>query len=102
MCARFQAAPKESYLVAVKRILRYISHTSNLGLGYPKGATFDLDGYSDLDYMGDQVDRKSTSRTCQLLGKSLVSWVSKKQNSISLSTAEVKYITASSCYAQLL
>nr|CAI44603.1 P0650D04.7 [Oryza sativa Japonica Group] len=80
MCARFQAAPKECHLVAVKRILRYLVHTPNLGLWYPKGARFDLIGYADADYAGCKVDRKSTSGTCQFLGRSLVSWSSKKQN----------------------
>ena len=72
MCARFQAAPKESHLVAVKRIFRYLVHTSNFGLWYPKGARFELIGYSDSDYAGDKVGRKSTSGTCQFLGRSLV------------------------------
>ena len=62
----------------------------------------DLVGYSDLDYAGDKVDIKFTSGTCQFLGRSLVSWSSKKQNSVSLSTAEVEYITVGSCCAQLL
>ena len=102
MCARFQAAPKECHLVAVKRILRYLIHSSNLGLWYPKGSNFDLIGYSDSDYAGCKVDRKSTSGTCQFLGRSLVSWASKKQNSVALSTAEAEYISAGSCCAQLL
>jgi hypothetical protein len=67
MCARFQANPKECHLMPVKRIFRYLIHTPNLGLWYPKGSTFDLLGFSDLDYAGCKVDRKSTSRTCQFL-----------------------------------
>jgi hypothetical protein len=102
MCARFQSAPKESHLVAVKWILRYLVHTPSLGLWYPKGSTFDLVGYSDSDWAGDKVGRKSTSGACQFLGRSLVSWSSKKQNSTSLSTAEAEYISAASCCAQLL
>src|SRR5688572_1001614 len=58
MCARFQANPKDCHLVAVKRILRYLVHTQNLGLWYPKGSLFDLLGYSDSDYAGCKVDRK--------------------------------------------
>ena len=73
MCARFQANPKEAYLIAVKRILRYLKHTPSIGLWYPKGARFELVGYSDLDYAGCKVDRKSTSGGCHLLGRSLVS-----------------------------
>jgi len=99
MCARFQAAPKECHLTAVKRILRYLKFTPNIGLWYPKGAQFELVGYSDSDYAGCKVDRKSTSGTCQLLGRSLVSWSSKKQNSVALSTAEAEYISAGSCCA---
>jgi hypothetical protein len=102
MCAHFQAAPKESHHKAVKRILRYLAHTPTLGLWYPKGAQFDLIGYSDSDYAGDRVDRKSTSGTCHFLGRSLVCWSSRKQNCVSLSTAEAEYIAAGACCTQLL
>jgi hypothetical protein len=102
MCARFQANPKECHLMAVKRIFRYLVHTPNLGLWYHKGSTFDLLGYSDSDYAGCKVDIKSTSGTCQFLERSLVSWSSKKQNSVALSTAEAEYVAAGACCAQLL
>nr|CAH66560.1 OSIGBa0113K06.6 [Oryza sativa] len=102
MCAWFQAAPKECHLVAVKRILRYLKYSSTIGLWYPKGAKFKLVGYSDSDYAGCKVDRNSTSGSCQMLGRSLVSWSSKKQNSVALSTAEAEYVSAGSCCAQLL
>src|SRR5512141_29893 len=102
MCARFQAAPKECHLVAVKRILRYLKHSSTIGLWYPRGAKFKLVGYSDSDYAGCKVDRKNTSGSCQMLGISLVSWSSKKQNSVDLSTAEAEYVSAGSYCAQLL
>jgi hypothetical protein len=60
-----------------------------------------LIGYSDSDYVGCKVNRKSTSGTCQILGRSLVSWSSKKQT-FSLSIAEAVYVAASHCCAQLL
>jgi hypothetical protein len=88
--------------MAVKIIFRYLVHTSNLGLWYPKGSTFDLLGYSDSDYAGCKVDRKSTSGTCQFLGRSMVSWSSKKQNSVAPSTTEAEYVAAGACFAQLL
>jgi hypothetical protein len=94
MCARFQSNPKECHLVVVKRILRYLVSTPCFGIWYPKGSTFDLIGYSDFDYAECKVDRKSTSGTCQFLGRSLVSWSSKKQTSIALSTAEAEYVAA--------
>jgi hypothetical protein len=99
MCARFQADPKECHLRAVKIILRYLVHTPNFGLWYPKGSNFDL---SDVDYAGCKLDRKSTLETCQFLGSSLVSRDSKKQNSVALSIVEAEYIVIGHCCAQLL
>ncbi|GKC14424.1 retrovirus-related pol polyprotein from transposon TNT 1-94 [Tanacetum coccineum] len=61
LCARYQANPKESHLVAIKRIFRYLKGTLNLGLWYPKGSGFDLKAYSDLEYAGCNLDRNSTS-----------------------------------------
>jgi hypothetical protein len=92
MCARFQADPKEIHLRVVKRIMRYLVYTPKFGLWYPKGSTFDLIGYFDVDYVGCKIDRKSTSWTCQFLEGSLVSWASKKQNLVALSTAEAEYM----------
>jgi hypothetical protein len=99
MCARFQVAPKDCHLRVVKRIMWYLVLTPNLGLWYPKGSRFELLGYSNADYVGCKVDRKSTSARCQLLGRSLVSWSSKKQNYVALSTAKAEYVAAGSCCA---
>ncbi|KAK8681104.1 hypothetical protein V6N13_053511 [Hibiscus sabdariffa] len=101
LCARFQANPKESHLKAVKRIFRYLQDTPSLGLWYPRDSTFDLHAYSDADYGGCKIDRKSTSGTCQFLGNMLISWFSKKQNSVALSTTEAEYISAGSCCPQV-
>jgi hypothetical protein len=102
LCARYQSCPKESHLQAVKRIFRYLKGSPNLGLWYPKDSGFDLIGYSDSDFAGCKLDRKSTSGGCQLLGNRLVSWSSKKQHSVSISTAEAEYVAAGSCCAQIL
>jgi hypothetical protein len=102
MCARFQADPKEVHLRAVKRIMIYLVYTPKFELWYPKGSTFDLIGYSDADWAGCKIDRKRTSGTCQFLGRSLVSWASKKQNSVALSAAEAEYIATGHCCVQLL
>jgi hypothetical protein len=102
LCARFQADPRESHLIAIKRIFRYLKGTPNLGIWYPKDTGIDLIGYSDADFAGCRIDRKSTTGTCQFLGNKLVSWFSKKQNSVSTSTAEAEYIAAGSCCAQIL
>jgi hypothetical protein len=102
MCARFQAAPKDYHLRVIKRIIKYLILTPNLGLWYPKGPCFELIRYSDADYVGCKMDRKSTSGTCQFLGRSFVFWSSKKQNSIVLSTVEKEYVTVDTCCAQLI
>ncbi|GKB29654.1 retrovirus-related pol polyprotein from transposon TNT 1-94 [Tanacetum coccineum] len=64
----YQANLKESHLVAIKRIFRYLKGTPNLGLWYSKGSSFDLKAYYDLDYAGCNLDRKSSSGGCQILG----------------------------------
>jgi hypothetical protein len=74
MCARFQATPKDCHLRAVKRIMMYLVLTPNMCLWYPKGFHFKLLIYLEADYTECKVDRKSTSRPCQFLGRSLVSW----------------------------
>jgi hypothetical protein len=99
---RFQADPKESHLQAVKRIFRYLKGTTDLGLWYPKGHELTLIAYTDADWAGDIDDRKSTSGAAFYLGDCLVSWLSKKQSSISLSIAEVEYIAAAACCTQII
>ena len=97
VCARYQAAPKESHLTEVKQIIRYVNGTPDYGLWYLKDSNACLAGYSDADWAGSVDDRKSTSGGCFYLGNNLVSRMSKKQNSMSLSTAEAEYINAGSC-----
>ncbi|XP_070036121.1 uncharacterized protein [Nicotiana tomentosiformis] len=96
------ANQKESHLTAVKKILRYLKGTTDLCLWYLKDSNFNLVGYADADYAEFLVDRKSTSDMAHFLGSCLVSWATKKQNSMVLSTAEAKYVVAASCCAQLL
>ncbi|XP_075473355.1 uncharacterized protein LOC142504363 [Primulina tabacum] len=102
LCARYQADPKVTHLKAVKRILRYIAGTVNLGLWYTKETNTNLVGFSDADWAGNLDYRKSTTGGCFYLGNNLVSWYSKKQNCVSLSTAESEYVAAASCCSQLL
>ncbi|KAD0942788.1 hypothetical protein E3N88_43529 [Mikania micrantha] len=102
VCARFQAAPKESHLIAVKRIFRYLQGTQSLGIWYSTGHSCKLVAFSDSDYAGCKLTRKSTSGGCQFLGNCLVSWQSKKQTSVATSTAEAEYSAATSCTSQIL
>ena len=102
VCARYQAAPKESHLTAVKRIIWYINGTPDYGLWYSKDSNACLTVYLDADWASSVDNRTSTSGGCFYLAKNLVSWMSKKQNSVSLSTTEAEYIAAGSCCTQLL
>ncbi|GKE29803.1 hypothetical protein Tco_1445187 [Tanacetum coccineum] len=63
---------------------------------------FNLKGYSDSDYAGCNMDRKSTSGACHLLRGKLVCWSAKKQQSVAMSSAEAKYVVAAGCYANIL
>jgi len=102
LCARFQSNPKESHFTIAKRILKYLQRTISVGLWYPSEVSLNLVGYSDSDFVGYKIDRKSTSGTCHMLGSSLISLYSKKQACVALSTTEAEYIVVGSCCAQSL
>jgi hypothetical protein len=87
---RFQYAPRETHLKAVKRIFIYLKGTLEFGLWYPKIKYFTLNSYTDADWAGSIDDRKSTSGGAFFLGKCLVALISKKQESTSLSTTSEK------------
>ncbi|GJU04343.1 hypothetical protein Tco_1114681 [Tanacetum coccineum] len=87
-CAKFQDTPKVSHLHDVKRIFRYLKGQPKLGLWYPKDSPFDLEAYSDSDYAGTSLDRKSTIGGCQFLRSRLISWQCKKRTIVANSTTE--------------
>ncbi|GJW37554.1 hypothetical protein Tco_0060474 [Tanacetum coccineum] len=101
-CSRFQVTPKTSHLSAVKRIFRYLKGKPKLGLWYPRESSFDLESYSDSDYAGANLDRKSTTGGCQFLGRRLITWQCKKQTIVATSTTEAEYVAAASCCGQVL
>ncbi|GJU81819.1 putative ribonuclease H-like domain-containing protein [Tanacetum coccineum] len=101
-CARFQVTPKVSHLHAVKRIFRYLKGQPKLGLWYPKDSPIKLVSYSDSNYVGASLDRKSTIVGYQFLGYRLISWQCKKQNMIATSTTEAEYVAPASCCGQVL
>jgi hypothetical protein len=102
LCARFQSSSRTSHRQAVKRTFRYLRHTPDFGLWYSASSSLALHGFSDADFVGCRLDRKSTSGTFQFLRSSLVSWSSRKQSSVAQSTTEGKYVAAASCCSQLL
>ena len=78
VCARYQANPKESHMIALKRIIKYVKITAEFGVWYNKDTSDVLTRYSDTDCAGNADDRKSTSGGCFYVGNNLVSWMSKK------------------------
>nr|GEU71715.1 uncharacterized mitochondrial protein AtMg00810-like [Tanacetum cinerariifolium] len=101
-CACFQVTPKDSHLHVVKRIFRYLKGKPHLGLWYLKDSPFNLVAYSDSDYAGASLDRKSTTRGCQFLGCRLISWQCKKKIVVVTSSTKAEYVAATSCCAQVL
>nr|GEW61470.1 hypothetical protein [Tanacetum cinerariifolium] len=102
MCARYQEKLIEKHLHAVKRIFKYIRGTIDRGLWYPKDSSIALTAYADVDHVGCQDTRRSTSGSVQLLRDRLVSWSSKRQKSAAISSTEAEYIALFGCYAQVL
>ncbi|KAK2369168.1 putative mitochondrial protein [Trifolium repens] len=102
VCARYQADPKVSHFTQVKRILKYVNVTCDYGIMYSHCEDSALYGYCDADWDGSADDRKSTSGGCFFLGNNLISWFSKKQNCVALSTAEAEYIAAGSSCSELV
>lgn len=94
--AKFCAKPSKKHWEAVKRIMRYLKGTINLGLQYEKGNSEECIGYSDADWAGDVQDRKSTSGYMFQMSGTAVSWRSKKQSCVALSTAEAEYMALAS------
>nr|GEZ92143.1 retrovirus-related Pol polyprotein from transposon TNT 1-94 [Tanacetum cinerariifolium] len=90
-----QAKPTEKHLKEVKRIFRYLWGTINTGLWYTKDSGFEQTGFSDADYAGCKDSFKSTSGGAQFLCEKLVSWYSKKQDCMTLSTAKAEYVSLS-------
>ncbi|GKF01781.1 retrovirus-related pol polyprotein from transposon TNT 1-94, partial [Tanacetum coccineum] len=96
------AKPTEKHLHTVKRIFRYLRGTKNIGLWYLKDTSITLTAYVDVDHVGCQDTRRSTSSSTQFLGDKLVSWSLKKRKSTAISSTETEYIALSGCCAQIL
>ncbi|XP_006593273.1 uncharacterized protein LOC114379003 [Glycine soja] len=94
--SRFMSNPRKAHFAAAKRILRYVKGTKDFGILYKADKDFNLIGYTDSDWAGSTNDRKSTSGYVFLLGNKAISWASKKQTTVALSSAEAEYMTATS------
>nr|GEW69113.1 hypothetical protein [Tanacetum cinerariifolium] len=97
-CARLQVTPKVSHLHAVKRIFRYLKGQPELGFWYPRDSPFDLEAFSDSDYVRVSLDKKSTTGGCQILRKRLISWFAETHNLV----AFLKKSTESEGFEQII
>jgi hypothetical protein len=93
-------APRDSHLVALKRILRYVRGTLHLGLQLHRSSIEELTAYSDADWAGCPDTRKSTSGYAVFLGANLISWSSKRQATVSHSSAEAEYRAVANAVAE--
>ena len=94
--AKFSSNPTQAHWTAIKRIMRYLKGTSGFGIRYVKASKQSILGYCDADWAGDADDRKSTSGYVFVLAGAPISWRSKKQTCVALSTAEAEYIALAS------
>ncbi|GKE86241.1 hypothetical protein Tco_1559983, partial [Tanacetum coccineum] len=90
------------YLIASRPDIMNLKHQPKLGLWYPRDSPFELEAYSDSDYGGASLDRKSTTGGCQFLGRRLISWQCKKQTIVANSTTKAEYVAAANCCGQVL
>ena len=100
LISRYMENPTEFHLQVAKRVLRYLKGTLDFGIFYKKGGNNELVAFTNSDYAGDLRDRKSTSGYVFLLSSGTISWQSKKQLVVSLSTTEAEFIDATSCACQ--
>jgi hypothetical protein len=92
--SQFQVEPRHEHWIAAEHVLRYIRGMLNYGLRYTSSGDIQLHGFTDSDWAGSAEDRRSTSGMCFSLGSAMISWGSRKQKFVALSTAEAKYIAA--------
>lgn len=97
---RFMSSPTELHMQAVKRVPRYLNDTTDLGIMYKRNGNEKLEAYTDSDFAGDLDDRRSTSGYVFMLSTGAVSWSSKKQPVVSLSTTKAEFIAAAYCACQ--
>jgi hypothetical protein len=100
--SQFLVEPIRVHLVAAKHVMRYLKGTIDYGISYDGDHDFTLSGYTDTDWVGSVYDRKRTLGCCFSLGSTMISWQSRKQSSISLSTTKVEYIVSCSARCEAI
>ena len=100
--SKFSSSPTEPHLTAAKRVLRYLKGTASLAVKYQKSGNQTLIGYADADWAGDCEDRHSTTGNVFLLADGPISWMSKKQTIVALSTSEAEYVSVSAATQEVV
>ena len=90
------------HLIAAKHVLRYVKGTVDYGLKYESNQKIKLEGYVDSDWAGSAIDRKSTLGCCFSMGSGVISWFSRKQSCVALSTAEAEYVASCSTSCEVV
>nr|KYP57182.1 Retrovirus-related Pol polyprotein from transposon TNT 1-94 [Cajanus cajan] len=102
LISRYMERPTELHLKAAKRVFRYLKGTTDLGVFYKKINGSILTGFTDSNYAGDMDDRRSTSGHVFMIGSGAISWASKKQQVVTLSTTEAEFIAAATSACQAI
>jgi hypothetical protein len=102
MVSQFMHCPKEIHLQAAHRILHYLKGTPGRGILFKRNGNTTLEAYTDADYAGSIIDRRSTTGYCTFLGGNLVTWRSKKQNVVARSSAEAEFRAMAQGICELL
>jgi hypothetical protein len=100
--SRFIKDPKANHLAAAKHVLRYIKGTLNFGLTFTHVVDFSLVGFSDSDWAGDKLDRKSITGYVFTLAGAAITWKTKKQQTVALSSTEAEYMALGDAVKELL
>eukprot|EP00253_Pinus_taeda_P019529 PITA_19529 len=100
--SQFMVEPKRVHWAATRHIFRYVHGTVRYGLKYSQGDDVRLDGFIDADWVGSTTDRKSAFGYCFSVGSGMISWCSRKQNSVALSSAEAKYMATSIAMSEVI
>ncbi|XP_004292800.1 PREDICTED: uncharacterized mitochondrial protein AtMg00810-like [Fragaria vesca subsp. vesca] len=100
--SQFMHAPTMAHVHIVKRLLRYLKGSVGRGILMKQNGNTDIMGYTDTDWAGNSLDRKSTTGFCTFVGGNLVSWRSKKQTVVSRSSAEAEYRAMASTACELI
>ncbi|XP_031263008.1 uncharacterized protein LOC116121206 [Pistacia vera] len=102
LLSRFMSNPTETHFKIAKSVLRYVTGSTDYGVWFKRSEDFSLIGYSDSDWAGSTDDMRSTSGFAFFMNHGAICWLSRKQETVAISTAEVEYISATAAVNQAI